>query len=123
MWIGSGGSGERRWGFSCCPGAYLRRDGDTDAAGRSWPVVFTVDGVHSAFDLTWWAHYEHSCGHSLGSPPPPKLRQAVKLFEQEKRVRRSLEDEAYAKEQKRIEAASKTGPSGGIVATSRRRVL
>lgn len=96
MWVGSCGTQEKRWAFDTCPGYYLRG-------------AITVDGVHTAFDFTWRSHWAFIHGHGIGNPPPPKLMQAIELYETEIRAREALKMQASEERAKQKEKQSRSG--------------
>lgn len=66
-----------------------------------------MNGTDTAFELAWegWLKFKH--GHSIGDPPPPKLWQAVLLFEGEVKAREALQVEASELRRKREEQKQK----------------
>ena len=107
--MGSCGTEERRWPFEQCPGYWLRHPPE-------WEDCPSIDGQRTAFETAWQAHWEYDRGHSLGDPAPPKLMEAVVLFESETRARVALGYQKMDEQRKRDELRAKY-PKAGVVAS------
>lgn len=69
----------------------------------------TRGGSHP-FDLTWQAHFAYTNGHSIKCDKgidPPKLLEAVLLFESEKRAREALTIQKQNNEREKRAIAAK----------------
>jgi|GEM_PF-5783821 len=105
--------------FDRCPAAYLRRPGSRGLDGQRWWTC-SVDGQRSAFELAAEGHWRFKTGHGLGDPPPPKLWQAVWLFEREQRAKDALRLQASKERQRERErSASNAGHEGQRIVAKR----
>lgn len=81
--MGGCGTGEKRWGFSQCPGWHLR------SSHEFGTECMTVDGMRSPAEITAVAHWKYNRGHDIGNAP--KLMEAVVFWEMETRARSALQ--------------------------------
>lgn len=61
------------------------------------------------------AHWRYSTGHGIGDPPPPKLREAVELFEMLQREKAALRAQASAEKARVDDAVHKAGGKAKVV--------
>lgn len=114
MHFGNCGTSERAHAFDDCPGYYLRHPIEYGA------LCVSVGRNKTPLQLSAMAHWRFSCGHPLGSPEPPKLAEAVDLFERMTRMRDAFRAQARSEEAENRELARRLGAMPGQTVVSNR---